>query len=121
VAEGAIARGRVGKVIGFVLGALLLGVGLVGLAGLGGGAVSTVALLAAVIVTLIGSIAGDFITAQGQMISSTLDIVINTSSLRAGLRDNSLGSHSARARIPTPVNEGMLRSVQVVHSAVERL
>lgn len=82
VAEGAIALGRVVKVIGFVLGALVLLVGLVGLAGLGGGAVFMVALLSAVIVTLIAYVAGVFITAQGQMIRATLDIAVNTSSLR---------------------------------------
>jgi hypothetical protein len=80
VADGAIMLGRVVKVFGFVLGAVALVAGLVG--GIGGAAIFLVALLIAILIGVIGYVAGAFITAQGQLIRATLDVAVNTASMR---------------------------------------
>lgn len=83
VAEGAIALGKIVKLVALVLGGLILLIGLIGASGFGGATVFLGSLVSAIVVAGAGYIAGVFISAQGQMIRATLDIAVNTASLRA--------------------------------------
>ena len=82
IAEGAIALGKIVKVVALLLVGLILLIGLIGASGFGGATVFLGSLICAVVVAGGGFIAGVFISAQGQMIRATLDIAVNTSSLR---------------------------------------
>jgi hypothetical protein len=83
IAEGAIALGKIVKIVAVILGGLILMVGMVGSTGFGGVGVFLGSLIFAVMMAGGGYVAGVFIAAQGQMIRATLDIAVNTSSLRA--------------------------------------
>jgi hypothetical protein len=83
IADGAITLGNIIKLVGLVLGGLILLVGVIGASGFGGATVFLGSLIFAVVVAGGGFIAGVFLSAQGQMIRATLDIAVNTSSLRA--------------------------------------
>lgn len=83
IAEGAIALGKIVKIVAVVLGGLILLVGMAGATGFGGISVFFGSLIFAVMVAGGGYVAGVFIAAQGQMIRATLDIAVNTSSFRS--------------------------------------
>jgi len=82
IAEGAITLGKIVKVVSLILGCLILLIGMIGSSGFGGASVFLGSLIFAVIVAGGGFISGVFIAAQGQMIRATLDIAVNTTSLR---------------------------------------